>query len=166
MATEEDNFDIDIYGEGGEDYQEEQGQIAEQNDDYRAQSEEHADGPNAPTSSEAAAEHSADDHGGSDVQHDNGDRSQSASHAGQNDGSALQPPHLPKQAPQTQGLKRKEGADEVPLDPGATNAILVTELPWWITDDDVRGWANQCGCEDDLEDVTFSEHKVNGKSKG
>lgn len=73
---------------------------------------------------------------------------------------------IPKQAPQQQGVKRKEGSDERPIDPGATTALLISDLHWWNTDDDIRGWVNQAQCEDELKDVTFSEHKINGKSKG
>lgn len=73
---------------------------------------------------------------------------------------------IPKQAPQQQGVKRKEGSDDRPIDPGATTALLISELNWWNTDDDVRGWVNQAQVEDELKDITFSEHKVNGKSKG
>ncbi len=69
------------------------------------------------------------------------------------------------QRPQ-QGVKRKEGSDERPVDPGATTALMVSELNWWNTDDDIRGWVNQAGCESELKDITFSEHKINGKSKG
>lgn len=73
---------------------------------------------------------------------------------------------IPKQAPQQQGVKRKEGSDDRPIDPGATTALLISDLSWWNTDDDVRGWINQAQVEDELKDITFSEHKVNGKSKG
>ncbi|CAG8973300.1 hypothetical protein HYALB_00000062 [Hymenoscyphus albidus] len=73
---------------------------------------------------------------------------------------------IPKQAPQQQGVKRKEGSDDRPIDPGATTALLISELHWWNTDDDVRGWVNQAQVEDELKEITFSEHKVNGKSKG
>jgi hypothetical protein len=73
---------------------------------------------------------------------------------------------IPKQAPQQQGVKRKEGSDERPIDPGATTALLISDLHWWNTDDDIRGWVNQAQCEDELKEVTFSEHKINGKSKG
>ncbi|KAL2758459.1 hypothetical protein ACRALDRAFT_2040637 [Sodiomyces alcalophilus JCM 7366] len=66
-------------------------------------------------------------------------------------------------APQ-QGVKRK--GDDRPIDPGATSAVTISELNWWTTDDDIRGYAHQAHCEDELKDVTFSEHKVNGKSKG
>ncbi|TAQ85489.1 hypothetical protein B7494_g6185 [Chlorociboria aeruginascens] len=74
--------------------------------------------------------------------------------------------NIPKHAPQQQGVKRKEGSDDRPIDPGATTALLISELHWWNTDDDVRGWVNQAQVEDELRDITFSEHKVNGKSKG
>ncbi|TVY21612.1 hypothetical protein LARI1_G000145 [Lachnellula arida] len=73
---------------------------------------------------------------------------------------------IPKQAPQQQGVKRKEGSDDRPIDPLATTALLISELHWWNTDDDIRGWVNQAQVEDELKDITFSEHKVNGKSKG
>ncbi|KAK1518796.1 RRM domain-containing protein [Colletotrichum costaricense] len=66
-------------------------------------------------------------------------------------------------APQ-QGVKRK--GDDRPIDPGATTALMVSDLNWWNTDDDIRGYARAGHCEDELKDITFSEHKVNGKSKG
>ena len=62
--------------------------------------------------------------------------------------------------------KRDDTADERPIDNGATSALLVSELHWYTTEDDIRGWINQAGCEDELKEITFSEHKVNGKSKG
>ncbi|ORY60547.1 uncharacterized protein BCR38DRAFT_40913 [Pseudomassariella vexata] len=65
-----------------------------------------------------------------------------------------------------QGVKRKSESDSRPVDLGATNSLLISELNWWTTDDDVRKWARQADCEGELKDVTFSEHKVNGKSKG
>ncbi|KAI1334698.1 hypothetical protein F5Y15DRAFT_283886 [Xylariaceae sp. FL0016] len=65
-----------------------------------------------------------------------------------------------------QGVKRKGDSDDRPIDPGATNCLLISELNWWITDDDIREWVRQADCESELKDITFSEHKVNGKSKG
>lgn len=72
-----------------------------------------------------------------------------------------------RQAPQQQGTKRKQGEDDDrPTDPGATAALMINDLNWWISEEDIRGWANQSGCEDEVNEVTFNEHKVNGKSKG
>jgi hypothetical protein len=73
---------------------------------------------------------------------------------------------IPKQAPQQQGLKRKESSDDRPIDPLATSAIQISELQWWAGEEHIRGYANQAKCEDELVLVSFSEHKVNGKSKG
>jgi hypothetical protein len=73
---------------------------------------------------------------------------------------------IPKQAPQEQGVKRKDGEDDRAVEPNATTALYIQDLHWWTTDDDIRGWINQTHCEDELKDITFSEHKVNGKSKG
>src|SRR5207249_4100996 len=68
--------------------------------------------------------------------------------------------------PQKQGVKRKEAPDNRPVEQNATTALFISDLHWWTTDDDIRGWINQAECEDELKDITFSEHKVNGKSKG
>jgi hypothetical protein len=131
MAAEEDNFDIDIYGDGdGEGYAEEDAQ-AETAITTDHQTESHADqgagaGAAAPT------------------------------------GTHGHPAHLP---PKPQGIKRERG-DDRQTDPGATAALFISDLPWWITDDEIRGWAHESGCEEELEEITFSEHKVNGKSKG
>lgn len=160
MAVEEDNFDIDIYGDGAEDDQNEEpedGMKAEEPSDQTVQSME-------PTSN-AADRSSADQPANPDVktEHEGNDVAQKITSTDQ---SSPDPVQLPKQAPQTQGLKRKGGVDDRYVDPGATTALFVSELHWWVNDDDVRGWANQSQCEDELEDITFSEHKVNGKSKG
>ncbi|MCJ1370144.1 hypothetical protein MMC20_001356 [Loxospora ochrophaea] len=171
MASEEDNFDIDIYGDGGEDYhqggQDDSEVKAETSTDTvvnmsepAQQSTEALDGRSPATLNgqdsyqEAKAEESSENKG--DI----------AQKIASTDESTHDPLQLPKQAPQTQGLKRKDGPDDRFIDPGATTALFISELHWWITDDDVRGWANQSQCEDELEDITFSEHKVNGKSKG
>ena len=85
----------------------------------------------------------------------------------------------------TQGVKRKAPSDEVdetrtkppttstpaqpdsrPLDPGATNAIRLAELQWWATEEELRGFCASAKTESELRDLSFGEHKINGKSRG
>lgn len=74
---------------------------------------------------------------------------------------------VPRHAPRQQGAKLEEGAEDGrDTDAGATAALRLGDLHWWMTEDDIRGWANQCQVENEVKEVTFNEHKVNGKSKG
>lgn len=172
MAADEDQFDIDIYGDdGAQDYaQEGPNEGAGQASDPDAMTDSNT--PNNKSNNNATT------NGGSQEDHkmqqederpqikaepvSNG--TQQIASTGESGGHAQV--QMPKQAPIQQGTKRKEGADDRPLDPGATSALLIQELHWWTTEDDIRGWANQAECEDELKDITFNEHKVNGKSKG
>lgn len=90
-----------------------------------------------------------------DGQHQDDQQMDDSRHDAQGDSSVVQ-----------QGTKRKSEEDHSAVDVQATTAIMISDLNWWITDDDVRGWLKQADCEDDVKDLTFSEHKVNGKSKG
>lgn len=175
MATEEDNFDIDIYGDGGEggdggdDYQH------DVSDEARVKNENTSEPVSGPTEPNTYARENTSTNQVTNTQEahqdprlENGhiEANDAAQKIASTDDSIQDPVQLPKQAPQKQGLKRKDGSDDRLVDSNATTALFISELHWWVTDDDVRGWANQSECEDELEDITFSEHKVNGKSKG
>ena len=168
--AEEDNFDIDIYGDGGEDYQ--HGEPGEEIkiENPPEQTPGDSEASMQPLGNSDSLPHPTsnghDTHQEPKVEDSHLQPSDVAQKIASTDESAQDPVHLPKQAPQTQGLKRKDGTDDRFVDPGATTALFISELHWWVTDDDIRGWANQSQCEDELEDITFSEHKVNGKSKG
>ena len=169
MATEEDNFDIDIYGDGGEDYQQETVETAKTEEPPEPgphSAEAHKPPPIADSHAPDSSDKGYD--GQQDLGHEANHTRQSdvAQKIASTDDSSHDRLQLPKQAPQIQGLKRKDGSVERYSDPAATTALFISDLHWWVTDDDIRGWANQNQCEDELEDVTFNEHKVNGKSKG
>ncbi|TKA72963.1 hypothetical protein B0A49_03208 [Cryomyces minteri] len=165
--ADEDNFDIDIYGDEGPEYQEETVTTeAVKEEDTPVQNAEDYDpsneGPDALKREERSINRDSNDMSDGNFTQPTPQAQQIASTGG----SAQDQLQVPKQAPIQQGVKRKEGEDEREIDPGATSALKICELHWWTTEDDIRGWANQCSCEDELKDVTFNEHKVNGKSKG
>lgn len=168
MASDEDIFDIDVYGDGEEEKADQATEasvrddsvtIAASNGDTQidvSQGEE----PQSEPTREGAESYDANDLGSGL------DQPAFSQPVSTEEPSSHIQYEIPKQPPQQQGVKRKEGPDDRPVDNGATAAIFVSDLHWWSTDDDVRGWVNQCQCEDELKDITFSEHKVNGKSKG
>jgi hypothetical protein len=165
--ADDDNFDIDIYGDDS--YQDAGAQQDSTDilvDDPAPNADTNGGDSSAPTASNQAsggqmikAEPMADGTNG-DAQHDQSTQ-QIASTGGSTGNHEVH-----KQAPQKQGTKRKQGEDDDrPTDPGATAALMINDINWWVSEEDIRGWANQSGCEDELNEITFNEHKVNGKSK-
>ncbi|KAF3084946.1 hypothetical protein TWF225_006275 [Orbilia oligospora] len=144
--ADDDNFDIDIYGED-------------------------LDDPSAPYKKVAAEDELFhDDDGKPDTGKSNGNAAaangttEDTNMEGANVTDNVKQEPIP-QPPQHNSLKRKH-PDNRHVDVNATTALYISELNWWTTDDDIRGWIRQADCEDELKDITFSEHKVNGKSKG
>lgn len=182
MATEEDNFDIDIYGDGdgegdGAGVADNDGHGDYQDDDEEVNFDLGQDDLDFPPTHETKAKSDpqpSQSHPSQTPMVIDKKESQAGPHGngqiGSLDGTPTpstipaKPP--PVTAPPQQGTKRKETSDGRPLDAGATSALMISDLHWWTTEDDIRGWANDAEVEQELQDVTFSEHKVNGKSKG
>lgn len=137
----EEDYEIDVYGDAQDGGQEQQHAGA---DDYGDNT--HMDGAHE----SGNADHDAQNGNGND--NGSGDQGNDQSASGSS-------------APQ-QGVKRKSELDDRPVDHGALAALLISELQWWNTEDEVRNWVHDADCEDELKEITFSEHKVNGKSKG
>lgn len=146
--AEDDNFDIDIYGDGG-------GYNGNEGSDYKADEPELILDPQDHNQNGGGQDASAGQKPTAESGGANGEQVTTTD-------TAHQPQH---QFPPSQGVKRKEH-DDRPSDPDAMSALLISDLFWWTTDDDIRGFVRDAQCEDELKDVTFSEHKVNGKSKG
>lgn len=142
MATEDDNFDIDIYGDGS---------------GYGGNDQEGGNDTDIVVDAPAGQQQQ----NGVDGDNNAGNENQTIKQE-HGSGSA----HLAMQPTPQQGVKRKESSDDRQADPDATSALFISDLFWWTTDEDIRGWINEASCEAELKDVTFSEHKVNGKSKG
>lgn len=159
MATEDDNFDIDIYGDGGGFNANDGGDAKQENDDLELDIPE----PEPQTTTNSTSTHPSSHLPSSSSHHQtkpsqptqttNGDHTMSQPSTDQDVSTA---PH---------GVKRKEYEDQA-SDPDATTALMISDLFWWTTDDDIRGWVNMAHVEDQLKEVSFNEHKVNGKSKG
>jgi hypothetical protein len=162
----DDEFDIDIYGDTNTE-QDAETVLKEEEGDMNIDGLEpvngHAVEANGQKHEEEHDEDYVDIKTGNDIQDQPMSEQQKIKSTDESGADILT---IPKQAPQQQGVKRKEGSDDRDVDPGATTALLISDLHWWNTDDDVRGWVNQARVEDELKDITFSEHKVNGKSKG
>ena len=148
MATEDDNFDIDIYGDGGGYNTNDQGDFKHDDSELILDAADQTQNGTAQGQSSAEPKPQTEE-----------SRDTNGEHVMSTDTTSQQ--ELPAQ----QGVKRKEH-DDRPSDPDAMSALLISDLYWWTTDDDIRGWVNEAQCEEELKDVTFSEHKVNGKSKG
>jgi len=162
--AEEDDFDIDIYGDEQPDFvQEPAEQIAEDVQHEDSTFDVGLDGTNfGKPPNEAETEPSTTEHIQGDF--DMNDNRNGVEDVG---GATYQAGHESAPNPdQTAPHSQQQNGDTLEADANATAALRVCELQWWDTEDDLRGWANDCSVEDQIEEITFNEHKANGKSKG
>ena len=155
MAADEDNFDIDFYAEGDGNGDAATGQNDE--GDYYDE-DEHTFTIDEPQPDPPPVERTESNRESVTNDVPTGPRAGAPKPSDPKPGS-------PATAP-SQGVKRKGSPNDREVEPGATTALMLSDLHWWITEDDIRGWVNQAAAEDDLKEITFNEHKVNGKSKG
>src|SRR5437667_2684322 len=124
----DDEFDIDIYDDTG----------AEQETTFKKDNDVdvNLDNPENPTQDNSTKdENHGDDVKPYDDTNINNEIPDSANghldtaEPSTDDGAADPPPQLPVK----QGVKRKEGSDDRPIDTGATNALFISDLHWWTT---------------------------------
>ena len=159
MAAEEDNFDIDLYGEGDGNNGGGNGDEGQNADGDYYDEDEHTFTIEDDTQLDSSSLKRSDSNRESTTQDiPTGPKNQNSAN--------LEPKQGTPMSTSSQGVKRKASPSDQPIESGATTALMIADLHWWITEDDIRGWVNQAHAEDDLKEVTFNEHKVNGKSKG
>lgn len=164
MTNNDDNFDIDIYGNGEGMDDESKAYVKEENEKRLKEEDQDADiqSSKIEPSPQADTKHTLKQESEAPLT----PATTAASSVKQEDLKRESSIEDSKPRQLQQGTKRKGESDERRIDAGATNALMLSDLHWWTTEDDIRSWANDAGAEDELKDVTFSEHKVNGKSKG
>ena len=154
--ADDDNFDIDIYGDDDAGAGQDQSGVATQ-DGYGVSSA----GQNFGTND------AYETHGGVGSAQPEGFTATSGTTTNADDMMSAQTDSGAGQPKTESSANANMEMDESRLvDPDATKAAIIGDLQWWVTEDDIRGWARFCSTEHELVEITFNEHKVNGKCKG
>ncbi|EME38671.1 hypothetical protein DOTSEDRAFT_66706 [Dothistroma septosporum NZE10] len=163
MSGEDDNFDIDIYGDAEQQDASAQGNNHIDDLNFGDDSNFQYDGANdtpAQNDSARASDTTSQQPRASSFSAQAGTKRKAEDHdfddhppAAQENSTAYTSNH-----PQSQNRQ--------PSDPHATVALKLGELHWWTTEEDLRLFCARTGVEDQLQDLSFGEHKINGKSRG
>lgn len=171
MATEDDNFDIDIYGD---DPSQQEAAPAQQADAGGTNPEDYIDfsddeGPPAGGPKDSAAQPNTADQ--LDKTSTTEAKAQDTPQPQQGTKRKADDSEYPED--QSYGYESWQQADDsyanatsITNNPYRKPALLLNELQWWTTEDDLRSYCAAAGVEDALKDVSFGEHKVNGKCWG
>jgi hypothetical protein len=145
--AEDDTFDIDIYGDDGQDQAQENNQDGDDLifDDDEITAQPSTNKPSHATNGTSQEAPSAPQGTKRKAQDDDEEFGQTQ--------QAL----VPSQANNSQTAQ---------VEPGAMPALRLAELHWWTTEEDVRAFCARAGVEGELREITFGEHKINGKSRG
>lgn len=159
MSTEDDTFDIDIYGdEAQENQQTHQKENPEDllfdDDDFGYDGVEDAQ----PTTEHGDVANNGSNGPSEQVSAPTGP-SQGMKRKAENEDYGDEEYRNRQQSTSTTSHQR-------PTDPAATAALKVHDLHWWTTEEDVRVFCAAASVEDQLRDIMFGEHKINGKSRG
>jgi hypothetical protein len=127
----DDEFDIDIYGDTATEQEVEDEFKKDEDGDMKIDELETTNGHAADTNGVKAEEEQDDDYVDIKLSHDDQDSKMNEQQKIKStDESGADVLTIPKQAPQQQGVKRKEGSDDRAIDPGATTALLISDLHW------------------------------------
>ncbi|KAM3421221.1 hypothetical protein BST61_g1628 [Cercospora zeina] len=153
MSGEDDTFDLDIYGD------ESQAQEQAQNEQQYQEEENPED----------RIDFGDDSYPSYEEQQDNTRHEQQVAPSVQT-GQKRKAPDDDHDEHQSAATANGQPASFTPVttfvEPNATQALKLSELHWWTTEEDLRGFCAVAEVETQLRDIAFGEHKINGKSRG
>lgn len=168
MATDDDNFDIDIYGDDPNEAQPKEAPVEDELDfstanDDATYSEELPTQAGAGNEQVKAEQDSKPAHSTGQSQAQQGTKRKAEEEANEDGPAADYGADNYAEGGYTDYTNTKH---EAAGDPYAMPALKLTELQWWTTEEDLRAFCAKAGVEDQLKELSFGEHKINGKSRG